>query len=126
MEAPLRIMAIVQLCLAFTLICWNLAIPFMGDHFLIQRKMKLVEAVVTDSTRFNHLPSTIQEEILHLSQNLSQEIATPFLMKLQKSLWQLLIALPPFELAWIVFGIALAIMILKKRPELDRRHGYCL
>lgn len=112
-ETPLRVMAIIQLCLAFTLICWNLATPFMGEHFILQRKMKLVETVLGDAERFTRLPFEVQNELLRFNHFLHE--SSSFLGKIERAFWQLLVALPPFELAWIVFAIVIGVMVLKKR-----------
>ncbi len=120
-ETPLRVMAIAQLCIAFTIICWNLSIPFMGDHFILQRKVKLVkhvttnEAVLGDQSRFNRLPNTIKKEIINLETRLKKQGTVSIIEKAEKSLWHLLVEVPAFELAWIVLGVAVSIMVLKKR-----------
>lgn len=114
-ETPLRVMAILQLCIAFTIICWNLSIPFMGDHFVTQRKVRLVEHVTGSPERFLRLPLGIQNEIIRFNDKLHLESSSTFIEKLQNSMWQLLMELPAFELAWVVFAIVISIMILKKK-----------
>ena len=43
---PARVCAIIQLCVAFTVLIWNMATPFAGELFNVKSKMILYHDVM--------------------------------------------------------------------------------
>jgi hypothetical protein len=134
---PARVMAIVQLCLAFTVILWNASQPFMGELFDLKSKQLLVYDVMgipsehlsgslaeiaktkkdrleRNAMRFQALPATRQQEIAKLSNQWQQELQRTFLDKLQRSFHVLAFDIPPFEQAWLLLSLAVPILLLKR------------
>jgi len=128
---PARVCAIIQLCLAFTLILWKLAQPFSGEFFTIKSHLLLFEDVIGRSSAVS--PSTEQQERLarnrdrfeQVSPKIREEIKTgyddsraslqrSFFEKLKQGWIQLVIKTHPFEQAWLFFSIIISVMLLKK------------
>lgn len=126
-----RLMAIIQLCLAFSLLLWYIAQPFMGEYFHLRSRMLLYEYVMGTSggvkanadleeklsrqaQRFVQLSNLDQEWIRKDYQYLQIYAQRPFFQKVEDGLRRLIHHIPPFEQAWIFFSITLAILILLK------------
>lgn len=110
---PLRILAILQLCLVFTLTSWLGGYPFMGEHFAIKSKSTLYTYVM-DAPSFSSLPNEKQTEIKAGYDSLHSQLTRPFFSKLADSIRILLFDASPFAIAWIVFACAISILILLK------------
>lgn len=127
---PQRMMAICQLCIAFSLMAWYLFQPFMGEYFTIRSRMLLYEYVMGTSDilkkggqeeklkrlsdRFNELPEAQKIFVLndyHLLQDYAQR---PAHQKVMDGVRSFILDIPPFEQAWIFFSITIAILILLK------------
>ncbi|MCE5318362.1 MAG: hypothetical protein LLG04_13510 [Parachlamydia sp.] len=115
---PARLAAIVQLCIAFTLLAWQGSLPFMGELFSTKYKLLVYQhlmgkKVEGHSERFSALPKREQTQILKEYAQLQSELDTTFLTKIKKTatgLWDL----PLFEKAWILFAILIPILLLKR------------
>lgn len=113
---PARLAAIVQLCLAFTLLAWQGSLPFMGELFATKYKLLVYQHLMGKkidghATRFASLPEKTQ--ILKEYELLQRDLETSFLAKIKRAvtgLWNL----PLFEKAWIFFAILLPILLLKR------------
>lgn len=103
-----RVTAIVQLCIAFTLLAWYGSQPFMGKHFAIKSRLVVFEQVL------DKLPEGNREAILSAYEGLKQQLEVSFWAKLKESVRVLAVEIPPFELAWLVLSIVIAVMLLKK------------
>ena len=126
---PQRLMAIVQLCLAFSLLLWHVMQPFMGEYFALRSQMLLYEYVMGSPTllklkpeqegqllkqreKFEQLP--VKEMILSDYQQLEKYAKRPLMDKVEQGFRGLIQHVPPFEQAWIFFSIVISVMILKK------------
>lgn len=117
---PARIAAILQLCIAFSMILWYGSKPFMGELFSIKSELLLYQHVIGlkhegHKERFLQLPKPEQEQILFHYAQLQSQLDKPFLAKVKRSLGTLLLDLPPFKMAWIFFSIAIAILLLIRK-----------
>ena len=110
---PARIMAILQLCLVFTVFCWQLSKPFMADLYQVKSKMAVFDFVLKDQERFKLLPEAKKEEIFVQYKKLENQLATPYFTKLIGSM-ESLFQLSPTFLVWLVLGTIVPIMLLKK------------
>lgn len=110
---PARIMAILQLCLAFTVLLWNLSQPFMGDHFAIKSKMLLHEYVLGKEA-FSTLPIDKQQAVINSYIHLEKQLGTSFWEKLKKSFTRTAFEIPPFERGWLLLSFIIPILLLKK------------
>jgi hypothetical protein len=110
---PQRIIAIIQLCLVFSLMGWLGGYPFMGEHFVIKSKTALYTHVM-DSPSFTSLPTRKQAIIQSAYGDLQKQASRPFLLKMSDSIRILLFDVSPFALAWMLFSLAIAILILLK------------
>lgn len=127
---PQRLMAIVQLCIAFSLLLWYATQPFMGEYFALRSRMLLYEYVMGTSTASNLSPvaeaklkrqaksfdKLPDKDLLHSEYQQIEEYAKrPIFQKIEEGLHRLMFQVPPFELAWIFFSIVISIMLLMKR-----------
>ena len=81
---PARVFAILQLCIAFSILLWNASLPFMGDLYEIKSKLLLYKHVI-DHPQFVRL-SPLEQESIHTSQAVLQaQLGLPFLQKLGNS-----------------------------------------
>lgn len=129
---PQRLMAIGQLCLAFSLIIWYMAQPFMGEYFTLHSRMLLYEYAMGTSDvlkarpsqegrwerqieRFKNLPENERQLVINDYQSLQNYAKRPITQKMGDGLRILLLRVPAFEQAWIFFSILIAILILLKR-----------
>jgi hypothetical protein len=129
---PQRFMAIGQLCLAFSLLLWYMTQPFMGEYFTLRSRMLLYEYVMGTSDilknrvdqeakskrqlqRFKGLPEEEKQLLKGDYQNLQEYAKRPALKKIADGIHVLTRDIPPFEQAWIVFSITIAILILLKK-----------
>lgn len=128
---PARILSIVQLCLAFSLILWQASQPFMGDLFRIKSQLLLYkhtmgidnsqgmdlvsrEKFERNAHRFIKLPKTLKDKILSKFGRLQDLLQTTFANKL-KSVWQIFaFKLSSYELLWIILSILISILLLKR------------
>lgn len=118
-----RVLAIVQLCIAFTLIMWYVGQPFMGEYFRLRSRLILYEYVLgtsdkgklaDNSERFEILPFQLKQIIINDHRNLHDYAKRSFLSKINDGFKVLFLEIPAFEVAWIFFSIVIAILLLKK------------
>lgn len=127
---PQRLMAIAQLCIAFSLLLWYAMQPFMGEYFDLRSRMLLYEYAMGTSTllkskpgheeksqkqaiRFEKLPE--KEMLTSDYQQLQDYAKRPVLQKIEEGFRGLIQQVPPFEQAWIFFSIVIPILLLLKR-----------
>ncbi len=110
-----RVMAIIQLCLALSLLCWYLAQPFMGEYFNLRSRMLVYEYVMKQGELFEKLPDTEKQLLNHEYQKLQVYAQRPTLEKIENGFRSLIQKVPPFEQAWIFFSIVISIYLLKKK-----------
>jgi hypothetical protein len=116
---PARLMTIVQLSLAFTLIAWHAGYPFMGELFHLKSKLLVYQHVLgiedlSYAERFNQLPEVQKATILRDYEALQNEYKQPFFSKLKKSAAILLFGIPFFEKLWILLSVIICILLLKR------------
>ncbi|MCB1111984.1 MAG: hypothetical protein KDK72_04905 [Chlamydiia bacterium] len=133
---PARVMAILQLCIVFVVICWNGGRPFMDDLYKLKRQTLAYQYVLgggdliermhqndpeflkqleRNRERFTQLHTDEQERIKNSYTVLLQKYDRTFLKKMQLSVIALLLDMPPFELLWVFMSLMLSVMVLKKR-----------
>lgn len=130
----IRIMAILQLCIAFTLIFSSAGYPFLGELFAFKSKALLYHSVIGDSTlagnansadaeeyrgrldrdkiRFSELPKELQSNILSQYQNLKDQTEKSFSAKFWRGIHILAFELSAFERAWLLLSIMISILLL--------------
>ncbi|MBA3722709.1 MAG: hypothetical protein H0W88_09960 [Parachlamydiaceae bacterium] len=127
---PKRLLAILQLCIAFSIILSYASQPFMGEYFSLKSDMLLYEYVTGNSTllkspeqkdklarnanRFALLP---EHQLGHINRNyqkLYDYSTRPFLSKITDGLRALVSYVPSFEQAWIIFSVLIAVFLLLK------------
>jgi hypothetical protein len=127
---PQRLMAIIQLCLVFSLVLWYATQPFMGEYFKLKSHMLLYEYVmgtsnmlksdaqkiklVRNKERFTALPIKESQLMQANYQRLYDYSTRSWLTKIGDGIWALIKDVPPFELAWFFFSASIAILLLLK------------
>jgi hypothetical protein len=138
LPTSLRVLAVIQLCIVFTLLAWSCLIPFMGDLFMNKTKVFMYKVVMGDTSlavtsegentvlagklkrnevRFHDLPITQQNEIVSNYNSIKQVPEIPWTTKIFRSLYIILFELPPFERAWILLSLVVSLMILFGKSE---------
>lgn len=115
---PARIVAILQLCLAFTLLAWHGSLPFMGELFSTKAKLLVYQHVMGKkieghATRFAELPKKQRDQILRDYDILQRRLEVGFMEKIGRAvegIWHL----PLFEKTWILFAVLIPILLLKR------------
>jgi hypothetical protein len=118
-STPARVMAILQLCLAFTVLAWQAGYPFMGELFHLKSKLLVYQYVMGTKNSsyaelFDRLPDEKKNEILGDYQTLQSQYGRPLTAKLLNSIERVFFGFSPFKLMWVIFSIILPILLLKK------------
>lgn len=127
---PARLCAIIQLCLAFIVILWNLSQPFMGELFAFKSQILLYQDVMGispkqetvekqarmrhNAERFQALPLEEKQLILKSYQKLEALLERSFFTKMGRSLHILFFEMPTYEQVWLLLSIVLPILLLKR------------
>ena len=128
---PARVCAIIQLCLAFSLILWYASEPFIGEIFTLKSKQlfyqdimgipskdhlsgESLERLSRNAERFSMLSVEQQDQLTSSYQSLQNQLQRSFLEKIISMAGIFLGKIPAFELAWIVLSIIIPILLLKK------------
>lgn len=108
-----RVCAIIQLCMAFTLLLSIILQPYLGDLFAIKSQMLYYEAVLhpDHKERFSLLPYAEQKSIQSDYTTLKAKLQLPFSAKVKRSA-ELLFTTSPWMLAWLLFSLVIAIFLL--------------
>lgn len=128
---PARVCAIIQLCLAFSVLLWNASEPFVGEIFTLKSRLlfyhdvmgipasdqestEKTERLARNAERFKALPKQSQEKLIRNLQTAQKQLQRSFWDKLKSVVALFGYKISPFELAWIVFSILISIMLLKR------------
>lgn len=111
---PVRIMAILQLCIALTVLLANLGSPFLQELFDIKEKELLFEAV-QNSPYYSTLDEAEKGGVERAHSALMDKKRRPLLRKSGDSIRRLFVHMPPFKLAWLILSLIVPVMLLKKR-----------
>lgn len=128
----LRPIAIIQLCIVFSLLAWICSQPYMGELLSIKTKMLLLQEVmgiskdpateaaskdrlVRNAERFSNSSDAQKSAILERYYKLQEASQDSFLLKFKRMLTILLFEISRFELLWIVLGIAVPVLLLLHR-----------
>lgn len=114
-----RVVAILQLCLAFTVLLWQAGYPFAGEHYATKTKLLVYQHVIGTknidyANQFEQLPMQQQQQILDGYDTLLQKIDRPFMDKLIDSFKIIFIKTPIAESVWILLSIIIPILLLKR------------
>lgn len=114
-----RVLAILQLCLAFTALLFAASKPFIEHHFNIKSRILLYDFVMGNNSNeikhlFNSLESNQKEKILEGYTEIMKAGQLSFVTKLEHSLKLIFIQISAFERAWILFAVVISILLLKK------------
>jgi hypothetical protein len=125
---PARIVAILQLCIVFTVILSSASYPFLGEIFHNKSQAMLYsdvmgnasavdapedkERLIRNVQRFDALPKKERTQIQNAYHDLQDSAKTPFFEKVSRSFSILAAQLPAFKQAWIFFSVAIALLLL--------------
>jgi hypothetical protein len=109
---PVRIAAIIHLCLAFSLLLWIMSQPFMGDLFAVKSEMLLYDAVLSKPQLMEALPTGDSQLILENYELLKADLQVPFLGKIKAMFQLLFVNTAPLALAWLFFSFAIPLLLL--------------
>lgn len=128
---PARVCAIIQLCIAFTVLIWNLSEPFAGELFtykseqlLYQDVMGIHSSTIVEPTkhdrlnrngeRFTELTLAEKLKITAGYEQIQKKMQRTFLEKFTRALQILFFEMPLFEQAWLLFSFIIPILLLKR------------
>lgn len=110
---PARIFAILQLCIALTMVLFYAAQPFMGQLF--ESKSRLLQwDYVLDVPEGEALLAKDRQAFEEARQLDEAKLASSFRERLSRSLKILAFGIPPFEQAWLLLSLILPILLLKR------------
>lgn len=129
-----RVLAILQLCMAFTLIMGYLGYPFMGELYKHKsdallyhtvmgnafhteqgtQALKYQEKLERNRARFLALPQEQQQMLIQAYQQVVNKSESSFLQKIERSFHILAFEIPAFERAWIFFSIIISVFLLMR------------
>ncbi len=108
-----RVLAILQLCIAFSVICYNLGTPFLGEVFEVREQQSLYQSIMNNHL-FHELNGLEQDTIMEGYQQLLAYGNRSFWQKMSEALRLFFADIPPFKLAWVFLSVIVPIMLLKK------------
>lgn len=137
----LRLLIILQLCIALSCLIWLIGYPFMGNHFKTQSELLLIESTMgiqtthkrldpekaslqtekmeRNAVRFKKLPESVKFSAEKLFSSKKEALNLPFFTKIS-AVFKLINEIPRLEIIWICFAVALPILLLlKKRRAAD-------
>ncbi|MBA3816610.1 MAG: hypothetical protein H0X29_08855 [Parachlamydiaceae bacterium] len=125
-----RVCAIIQLCLAFALILWNISQPFMGELFTYKSQMLIYQDVMgihnpadsveklarkeRNSQRLEALAIREKIQLTKYYEELLQLSQRTFIQKATRSIHILVFEIPFYEQLWLLLSCVLPILLLKK------------
>lgn len=110
---PARIFAILQLCIAFSVICYNIGTPFLEDVFSVREQQFLYDTVI-NSEYFSLLDVNEADSVMAGYQELLTHGHRSFGTKMAEAFKRVFIQMPPFKIAWLVLSVVIPILLLKK------------
>jgi hypothetical protein len=133
---PARILAILQLCVVFTVIIASAGYPFMGEMFAFKSKTLLFKDVLgignqngsidgesamhyqerlkRNMQRFSELPKWQQSWLQQKYAALQSQTETPFFEKISRAFYILIFELPGLERMWIALALVVPLMLLMR------------
>ena len=132
----LRLLIILQLCIALSCMIWLIGYPFMGMHFKTQSELLLIESTMGIQTthmridkekaalqtkkmernalRFKKLSYPEKNSAEKLFSSKKEALNAPFFSKIS-AIFPLIKEIPMLEISWICLGIALPILLLLRK-----------
>lgn len=108
-----RVLAILHLCIAFSVICYTLGTPFLEEVFQVRELQALYRSIGEDP-HFHSLSSSERENFTGRYEQLLAHGSRSFDRKMAEAASLLLLGLPPFKMAWLILSIAVPLLLLKK------------
>lgn len=116
---PARVLAILQLCLAFTVLLWTTSQPFLEELFAIKSRLGVYQYVMGGKSsphlqRFAELDIARQMHVKGQYEAMRAELDRSFLSKLTSSIKAFFWGMNPYKQAWVALSILIPIFLLKK------------
>lgn len=125
-----RVLAILHLCLTFTLVAWCVGYPFMGELFSYRSRILAYQDVMgvakqqtetaqlerldRNGERFKKLPLSEQIDLKSRYESIQSHSEKTFMQKFGMSIRILLFELPLFEKVWILLSIVISVLLLMR------------
>lgn len=110
-----RIVCILQLCIAFSVLLWILGAPFTESLYENKKLRGNLEWLTLKNPEFfQELPLGKQKEILLLQKNAEKEQQEPALAKIGRSIKGLLAETPVSKQLWLLLSLVLPVMVMKQ------------
>lgn len=119
-----RVMAILQLCVAFSTLLWIMSGPFLGEYVRNKSSILLFQAVMgnpdvsgrpeRDGQRFLQLSEQRRAGIERAFANLEEHMLRSFSSKCRDAFRILLFEISPLTQIWLILSISLPIMLLRR------------
>lgn len=128
---PARVCAIVQLCLAFTLILWTASQPFIGEIFTFKSRLLFYQDLMgipandnlsadrlarleRNGERFKSLPQVKQMQIAKEMTAIQKQFDRSFMQKFENVIRIFAFQFSAYELLWLILSIIIPILLLKR------------
>ncbi|MFA6916262.1 MAG: hypothetical protein WC222_07680 [Parachlamydiales bacterium] len=121
-EKAARFYCILQLCIVFTVLCWHLGYPFLGEIYEIKQEKQLYDFVFEEVNMpyFDQLPSRDRLRLESGAAYWKKQLEKSFATKLKASVRHMNYYMPRLELAWVVLSIIVCIMVLRQSEGYSR------
>jgi hypothetical protein len=129
-----RVITIIHMSFAFSLLMWGCIQPFMGEHFSYQWRMALYKTVMghedilrkvsdeaygeteaklqVNASYFKQLPLDMQNFVLRGFDEIQEKVQTPFSAKFKQAMNIIALEMHPFAQSWIAFSLVICVMLL--------------
>src|SRR5262249_43202346 len=109
MSRKKKILVLLQLCMAFTYLCWLILQPYVKEIVSYKSQLALYEMVLEREPLFEQLPAK-DKRIIERGYAAAMQRKAP-------SFWKafgvgFLTHTPPFALAWLFFSLAIPLLLL--------------
>jgi len=128
---PQRLLAILQLCIVFSLVLWYISQPFMGEYFSLRSRLLLYEYMMGTSDilknkggqeaklerhqeRFAQLSMPTKHSLLSHYHEIQTYAQRSIFVKIGDGIKRLFSDVPLLEQGWMFFTALIAILILLK------------
>lgn len=110
-----RIVCIIQLCLAFTVLLWVFGTPFTDELYRNKKTTAAIEwLTIENSEYYETLSPDKKSDLQHIYEKAHNGIQESFLQKLAKSFEELLLQTPITKQLWLLLAFILPFLVMKQ------------
>lgn len=110
-----RIVCIIQLCLAFTVLLWVLGTPFTDELYRNKKTVTAIEwLTIENSEYYDTVPAEKKSELQSIYKQAHNGLQDSFRNKLVKSVEELFLQTPITKQLWLLLALILPFLVMKQ------------